>query len=335
MKHIAITITILGLLFSLAARAQIDLNSAERGTSDSVELIASPASPSPGETVIIEALAPSFDKNTAYFEWLVNGVPQEKVSGQGENTLTLTAGDAGSSILVEVGVSRNGSPLISASIKVIVVDLALTWFAETYIPKWYKGRALPTPNSTVSVVALPFVIIDGKRIAGEDLIYRWSADDERNVVSGVGKHTLRIRTSKLTNASHNITVVVEDTEKRIRKEGFLVLPLTTPRIGFYHLSPLGGVEPRRALFSPLAVGRTIIDIIAEPFFFPVISRNDLSYRWNVSDVALSETPDNPYLLTLDTQNQNTNAAIPILVNVDHTPHDFVAAIFKSLTLIVQ
>lgn len=300
---------------------------------DPVSLIASPSSPSPRETVVIEASTPTFDKNSAFFSWTVNGASRPEFSGQGKNQITLTAGEIGSALQVNVEVSASQGAGGSASLSVRVSDLALTWFAETYVPKWYKGKALPTPNSVVSIAAIPRFVAEGREIPSQNLIFRWGFDDEDRVLAGAGAEVFQIRISGVPKTSHHIRVTVEDTAGQITKEREIFIVPANPRLAIYPSTPLGGIEFRTSPSFYLTASRGIIDFQAEPFFFSVQSRKELPYQWSVGGIEAKGTPGEEYGLSLNTGDSPV-PILPLSVAIS-IPNSVISAISKTLTLFLQ
>lgn len=325
-KYILVQLTILLLLaaFFIPTNAQL--------LPKTVSLNTSPSSPSPGETVTVTASTPFFDKNTAYFDWTVNGTPRDDFSGLGKNTITFKAGSLGSVISVHVAVSRSGGAGGVSDISLSVSDLALIWFANTRVPAWYKGKALPTLNAEVEIVAFPELVLEGVRLPASHLIYRWSFDNEKNILTGVGERTFRIRTSSSPRVTHRVRVEVEDTEKRVKKERVIFISSVSPRAFIYPFSPLGGVEPRNGTGIVATVKRGLIDFIAEPFFL-IARERDFRYNWSVERAPITAIPSRPNLLTLSTQ-EGPSHAIPVSVSVSGDDK-FSAPVFGTLNVILR
>lgn len=267
-----------------------------------VSLVASPATPSPGEKITVTAITPSFDRHTAYFDWTVDGRARPDLSGAGKNSFELTAGNIGSSQRIAVSVSRKSAAAGvaggDAGLTIRVADLTLTFVAETITPKWYKGKALPVSDAVVGVVAIPEFIVDGRRIAAERLIYRWGLDDEKNALSGIGEQVFRIHTSDLPGTSHEVKVRVEDEDGKIKKEDVFYIVPHKPHLAIYNATPLGGTEFRAT--QQFTGGRGLFDFIAEPFFFPVTSRGELQWQWQVGGAPTASITDTPAMITVDT-----------------------------------
>lgn len=247
-----------------------------------LSLAATPSSPSPGEIILLQAATPTVDENTVTFSWTVDGKTRPDLSGPGKKDFTLVAGDLGTSHQISVRVSGpNGvSGQVLATVR--VSSLALTWFAEVYAPRWYKGKALPAPGSVVNIVAIPQIIIAGRTLRPENLIYSWSLDNEKDMRSGVGLQNFKIQVSDIPGASHRVNVKIVDDSGTIKKEGEVFIVSSAPRVAIYRSFPLGEGEYRSSPVSISTRVRGIFDFIAEPFFFPAVSKQNLSYRWQVS-----------------------------------------------------
>lgn len=300
-----------------------------------VSLVASSASPTPGEQVTITAVTPSFDRLTAYFGWTVDGRARPDLSGTGKHAITLTAGTVGSSQRIAVSVSRRTAAVgVAGGDAVLTIrpaDLTLTFVAETFVPKWYKGKALPVSDSVVGVIAIPDIVVDGRRVPPDRLIYRWGLDDETNALSGVGEQVFRVRASDLPGTSHEVKVRVEDEEGKVKKEGTFYIVPHQPRIVIYASTPLGGTEPRAS--QAFAGSRGLFDFIAEPFFFPIASRKDLQWQWEVAGEPAGLTPDTPYMITVDAS-QYSAGALSVTASA-RKPGSFLSGASALLTLFLQ
>lgn len=280
-----------------------------------VSLTAFPSSPSPGESVTITAQTPLFNPGEAEFRWVINGRSRPEFSGFGKNKITLEAGPVGTVINAEVIVAHRSRGINNASVTIRVSDLSLIWHAETYVPKWYDGKALPSKSSTVRVAAIPRVIIGGETIPSQRLIFTWDLDSQRNVLSGVGQDIFEFKISNFSSASHRVNLTIEDIDKRIRKEKSVLIKGREPKTAVYRLSPLGGIEFRSAPSSFPVESSGVSDFIVEPFFFPISSKRELVYDWSVAGVRTEGSPENPFILTLDATASPADT-LPLSVNVE-------------------
>lgn len=319
------TLVLMGFITGINTHAQI--------VPKAVSLVSEPSSPSPGQIFTVTAQTPIFDKATSFFQWTIGGVVRNDLNGLGKNSFSITAGSVGSIINVSVAVQKSDGRREKSSLVIPVSDLTLTWFADTYKPKWYKGKALPVQNSVVNAVALPVIILAGSRIDPEDLVYRWSLDDTRNALVGVGKQVFPIKLSPYTKNPVQIKVTVEDIDKRIKKEGVIFVTPFEPHTVVYTFSPLGGVEARYGTGFFVSSKRGLLDFIAEPFFFPVSSGKNLLYEWQVENEVVRGSPLNPNILTIDT-GKRPPGTIPLSVTVK-TADTFTQLVSKLATLFLQ
>lgn len=297
---------------------------------DPLSLAANPSSPSPNQRVTVAANTPTFDKDTAYFSWTVDGTPRPDLSGQGKSSFFLTAGAVGSSVRASVFVERDAGGSLTGSIVIKTVDLALPWFADTLVPRWYKGKALPIPESIVTIVALPQF---GSGLKPENLIYRWGLDDQEDILVGAGKQTFRVKTSDLPDTSHHVTVTVENINKDIQKKGEVFIVSGNPLVNIYPSSPLGGIESRSAGSVIATVKRGLFDFAAEPFFLNISSKKTVPFLWTAGGLETTGLAKNPDFLTLDITGLPAGS-VPISVSVANVS-PILSKITKAITLLLQ
>lgn len=325
MKLLIKTTFIIILLLSNQASAQF--------LPKKISLLVSPSSPSPGQSVTITAGAPLFDKSSTYFDWTVNGKARSDFSGFGKDIIKLTAGNIGSSINVSVAATDAKGEIVSKSASIPVSDLSLTWFSQTYTPKWYKGKALPIQNSIIEVAAIPEVILNGARINPKNLVYKWSLDGIANLLNGVGQNVFEIKTNIRPANSYTVEVIIEDKNGQFRKTGRISIKTQSPKVLVYPFSPLGGVEQYRGLELFPAEQKGLFDFIAEPFFLVISSPKELDYEWRLNGNAIAGTPLNPNLLTVDTAaGQDERVRLSVTVN---SKDQFVSAISKTFSIFLR
>ena len=188
----------------------------------------------------------------------------------------------------------------SATREFIIMDLALTWSAKTYVPKWYKGKPLPSASSIARVTAVPNVVIDGRRLGPKELIFTWDLGIQRGAVSGPGEDSVELQVSDIPNNGYRIYVTVEDLEKRVQQGAARTVRPLLPKLVTYALSPLGGVEPRSSLKTAIIKEHEARDFVAEPFFFPITTKKELAFKWLTGPFEVIGISQRPYILTVDT-----------------------------------
>ncbi len=295
---------------------------------------ATPSSPEPGEKVTIEASTPIFNRDTTFYEWTVNGQFRADLSGQGKYAFDMTAGKTiGSTITAFVRATASDGKTTTAQRVIPVSSLSLVWFAETTVPLWYMGKALPSPRAFVSVTALPEIAAGGKMADPKKLLYKWSVGDTKSYASGVGKQSIRFQTSQIPKSSHWIRVTIEDTAKTVKKEGAIFVINREPMLAVYRYSPTGGTEYRRAESLLEAPRGGTLNLIAEPFFFPG-STKDISFAWSVGGIELEKNVNNPNIVTIET-GQVPSASLLISILASSLKQTALAPVAKTLTLFIR
>ncbi|MBI2053648.1 MAG: hypothetical protein HYT41_02800 [Candidatus Sungbacteria bacterium] len=287
-----------------------------------VSLSSSPSSPAPRSAFTVTASTPTFDRETADFEWTVDGKTRPELSGLGLHQIQLTAGAVGSATRISVTVSPSIGEGGTATLTVNPSELTLLWSADTTVPKWYRGKALAVPGAGITVSAVPRIILGSTEVNPDTLIYRWRIDSARIALSGAGRRIFHFTASQTPGATHQIDLTVEDIDGRIHKEGrILIENSNTPKVALYQASPLGGPEFRSA--GRFTANPSLVDIIAEPFFFPSSSAAGLIYSWSADGTETGASSQNPRLLTVNGNNL-TNQGVSVNVVVTGTTPSYMS-----------
>lgn len=328
MKHFhLIAILVLGgMIFAIPAWAQ------NLALPLALSLEIQPPSPSPGQSVTVKAYTPTLDTATTFFEWSVDGARKPELSGYGNDSIQLTAGAVGTFIRTSVVITGSNGQPAQSSITIYPSTVALSWYAQTYTPAWYQGKALPTPNSVVIVTATPHIVIDGVTLQSTDLVYTWGYENRDRLLTGVGKQSFAVQLSDQTDVDQQVRVSIEDMDGRIKKEGVVFLTTTLPRATVYRLTPLGGIDPRAAASTIAAFRHETIDLQAEPFFFPTLSKKDVRFQWTIGGITPSGNPQNPFVATIEASDPNL-ASLPVSAEVSQPqPNNLVARAIASVLM---
>lgn len=166
---------------------------------------------------------------------------------------------------------------VNITTKTIVTSVTLVWEASSYVPPFYKGKALMPDGGDARIVAFLPPGVEKT----PDMSYTWRINgivDGTN--SGIGRDTYKIE-SEIFGGSSFVVVEVSDANGPVGT-GALRLPLAEPRVLIYADAPLGGV-----LFNienPRLHGEELV-METYPLFFTTKTRNnpDMSYRWTVDE----------------------------------------------------
>ena len=157
----------------------------------------------------------------------------------------------------------------------------------------------------------------------------WNVNGKR-MLQGIGSHIFEYKAPERSFNIPLIRVVVEDMNKRIKKEARIAIANREPKAIIYQVFPLGGIEPRRGTTAFSSVSTGLLDLQIEPFFFNAVSREHLIYEWIAEGKTASTTVENPFFLTLDIQEREPgNIPVSVFVNDNDM---FVPSVSKTLTI---
>ena len=319
---------LLASVFSAPAHAQL--------LPPSLSLDSTPVSPSPGKTFSVKAVTLAQETERSFFEWSVNGKPRNEFFGYGKNLITLEAGPAGSIYEISVITTDQNGKVASASLRVTVSDLSLTWFASNYIPRWYKGKTISSQGSVITFVAVPRIVINRKTVSPKDLFYTWNIENREIVHAGLGTQTFSIALPDALHITKNVRVRVEDFSKQIKKSEQIFVVTEKPRLVLYQSTPLGGIRSSSALPQSLNVpAQGFFDITAEPFFFPVRSKSSLSYEWKIDAKTVESPHERPYLISFNLNKGAEAIKTDVSLSVYSTQVTAIPRFLKSVILLHQ
>jgi hypothetical protein len=247
-----------------------------------------PQNPKPGETVSMTIESFSVDLDQSTVTWFVDG----KIisSGKGVKAATVTAGGLGTEKNVEVEVdSERGQFTQTAAIR--PTNLSIVWQAATYVPPFYKGKALESYGAAYKVVAIPEIVDgNGRRVNPKSLVYTWKKNDAiEKDQSGYGRDSFISTQTSFTREGDDIFVEVVSADGFSTSGGITIVP-QTPEIHFYEKSPLYGVLYGNELTDRLNLIHEEVTVSAEPYYFSTKSKlsSVLQYAWTLNDSSISE-----------------------------------------------
>ncbi len=270
----------------------------------------SPTNPSPGENYTLSLITYSFDLNRSTITWSVNGT--KILSGIGKSTYEGVMGSLGETTQIKI-VIEAGLLVIEKNISLVGTDMDLIWEAiDSYVPPFYKGKALPSPEARINVVAIP-LLQDGTSLLGSDNItYAWNRNYSPDLgSSGYGKNSFIFRTSYL-NQSDKITASSTAITKNLSAKQTIDIRTIKPKILFYPIQNKSA-NTIHALKNSITVNGDSYTIIAVPYFFSGENPDvkDLSYTWKVNNQQLQVfSPKNT--LTIQ-KGEATNGTIDLTI----------------------
>ena len=264
--------------------------SAQTIEADDVVFEVTPEIPSPGELVRIQLTSYSFDINTYFIEW-VEGT-EIKLSGYGKRDYEFLAGKVGETktVTLVIRAQEGSTPLYKKQFVSKPSGLDILWQAvDTYTPPFYKGKALPSTESIVKIIALPTFQTSKKTVLAKDATYSWQRNF-KNIgnASGYGKNIKSIKKSYLDDQETIQVTATEPTEGSVAK-GSVLIKTYPSKIIFYKKDPLFGVDFSKGINTETTISKNDTTLLAIPYFLSPknILDNDLVYTWSLNGSEIS------------------------------------------------
>ncbi|MBU6430848.1 MAG: hypothetical protein KGJ58_01010 [Patescibacteria group bacterium] len=270
------------LIFAFKASGQVNTG-ALNGAGDSVDVTTAPEFPGANQDVSVRAESFSFDINSSEIIWALDGIIKDK--GIGKKDFSFKTGTVGSVSLLKIIIKTKEGKTIEKSLVVRPAGVDILWQADSYVPPFYKGKALYGYQSLITVIALPNIInSDGMKINPDDLIYKWTKDSKvLGEVSGYGKNKFSF-SAQILSHSPEIEVEVSSSDKKIKASGSITLEAIEPKTVIYEDNPLYGIIYEKAVAGDFKLNGNEITLTATPYFFSnnAVDDKKIKYGWNMN-----------------------------------------------------
>jgi len=282
---------------------------------EQVEGTMNPQYPSPGEKVTITLEAYGTDLNQAMIVWSINGT--ETLRGRGQKVLSLVAGSLGESQIIRAAISPiNGIP-VTKTFYVNPQSIDIVWQADTYIPPFYRGKAMFSPQTKVTLVAMPNIADqNGAQVSPSDVVYKWKKDFVvlgKN--SGYGAQTLSYIGDILMQPV-NIGIEASINSGNTAAT-YLDLAPTSPILGLYEQSPIYGTLYNREISGIFDFGNSSEkNILVVPYFFSAESKASfsLAYEWSINGSIINVPSDQSTMTLRNSENLEGQSQIGVTVS---------------------
>lgn len=281
-----------------------------RNLENAVIIHATPATPSAGETVHFTVEGPVYDLPKDVITWTING--KSAGSGTGLTKIDANVNAKGDPITVTVNVMDSLWGAASNALTLIPLQLDILYDAPTYVPPFYRGRALPSAGGIVRLQAIARFIQNGKLISNSSIRYTWSRNGTvLGNISGLGKSDVNIDTSTLYGAN-TISVKAVAGDESLSANASVTIADSSPVLALYEDHPLFGVTYFNGLSSNISAGSEMT-VAAIPYFATVASLNDpsLEYDWLLNNVAVTSSSTKRNEITIDADHDTARVHLEV------------------------
>ncbi len=226
--------------------------------------------------------------DSSTIQWSVGGKVIKK--GVGETEASFSVGPVGVPVTILVSIKTLNGLSYSQNIVVLPANIDFVTQAKTYTPPFYKGKAVFTGESDMTVTAFVDMTSTGGIMDPNSLIYEWSID--RSVVrnqSGYGKKSFTF-TGTMWNRPEEISVFVSSLDGSVTAKHSEIIKPENPEIVVYEDNPLLGILFNRAVSSPFSIEKgKEVSLFAAPYnIISDLLISDTTYTWKMNRKAITE-----------------------------------------------
>ena len=289
-------------------------------SSSSILVSVAPENPNPNENVTITLSSYASNLDSVLISWSVDG--KSVLSGVGKKSFFLNAPASGGETSV---VATIAFPDGAIDTKIIIrpAAMVLLWQAnDSYVPPFYRGKALPTPDSEIKIVALPEIKSGSSLVDPQNMIYAWKQDyNNMQDASGYGKNSFSYVNDYLESSS-NISVVASTIDQQNSSEANIDVGTANVKIIFYKNDANLGTIWDQALSDGHKIQNDEI-IEADPYF---ISPKDiripiLNWTWSINDSPINVLGSRKNLIPLQVQ-AGTSGTSKISLSIENQQRIF-------------
>ena len=269
-------------------------------SSSNILVYITPSNPAPHENTVITLSSYAYNLDTVSIKWSMTG--KTVSSGIGKKSFSLEAPAAGSETNVIATLSLlDGEMETKITIRPSV--MVLLWQAnDSYVPPFYRGKALPTPDSEVKIVAIPEIRTSSGLVDSKNMTYAWKKDYTNNVDgSGYGKNSFLFINDYLEN-SNNISVVASTVDQKYSSAANVNIGMVQPKILFYKNDNDLGTIWHNTLIDSYKIQESEI-VEAVPYFISpkTIQHPALVWNWFINDNRVNLTSFKKNLMPLQVE----------------------------------
>ncbi len=281
-------------------------------SADSIFTDIIPETPGAFQDVTIKLKSYSYNLLGSKITWTVDG--KVVLSDTGAISYSFKTKDVGKATNIVITVLTGGET-IQKGISIQPQNVDMLWEApDSYVPPFYKGKALPATEGQIRVVAFPIVkSSNGTPVKTNDFIYKWSKNfGYIQSASGYNKQAFSLY-SDYFNDQETVSVEIIGISQQYKAQKTIKIKPSAPKLVFYKEDPDWGVYYNKALGRNTSI-TTGTTIIAAPYNFS--PKNPASpfirYTWLINDKTVQKTgPSNKLSLTVGSTTDSNLAKIDL------------------------
>ncbi|MCR4281085.1 MAG: hypothetical protein NUV88_01995 [Candidatus Kaiserbacteria bacterium] len=251
------------------------------GAGARIFLSVNPEHPGPNERAHISIESALSDLSQSDIVWYVNN--KVLVKGVGVKDADILVGPLGSKTGVSVTAQTPDGTIISGNTTISPAEVDLLWESDSYVPPFYRGRALASPGTSIRMHAIARFKPAGSAQPPESaVVYTWKLNGAVvQSASGKARSTALFPSPALFG-----TDIIEVTVSNGTQYGSASAQIasTEPQLFLYEDHPLFGIMYNQALGNTTPISDIEATFAAIPYFAEADSPDDarLLYSWSVN-----------------------------------------------------
>lgn len=249
------------------------------------------------------------DLNNAKISWKLNG--EAALEGVGKTNFSFNVGDSGTQTSIEATIETLNGSTVNKKLFVSPSGVDMLWEAyNTYVPPFYKGKALAPIEGMIKVVAIP----GSQNMTGYN--YKWKQDSKNQLSSSGYEKNSYIYKNSYLDKSNDIEVSVSDLFSSKNGLGKITITPIIPKIILYEKDLILGTKWDRALNDRFMIPQSGTTIVAAPYFFSIkdLNSSNYSFDWFLNGEQ-TLTPNQRNSLTIKPEGgRSGSSSIKITIN---------------------
>jgi hypothetical protein len=245
-----------------------------------------------GELVKFYIISGDFDLSLSNITWTVNGKKADE--GIGRINFETNAGKVGKSVVVKVNVKND----IFDENKEITITPNTTFIlhegVNSYVPPFYKGRALPNKEDFVRMAAISFQNSEIADFGIKKNNYKWSVNNEEQKNDFTENQIIHKTQASFVDNSLNIKVRKETLTGQKVSDSVTNILIQSPDPVIYK------TDAKKLIKQEFKINEKGNDfyLFVEPYFLSGESRYDkkFSYLWEID--GLTQNTKNPWFVNI-------------------------------------
>lgn len=260
--------------------------------------------------------------------WYIDGVEQKNFKNL--RSITIDAGSLGNTKQVRASLVKANAPTLHTSLAITPIYIDIILESDTYVPRFYKGRSLPSNDANMRATA---VVHTGAYIPAYPLSYTWSMGE--TIFGGGGIKNASALTFTLPFFQNGpLQLDIFDSRGIHLGKKYVFIAEQKPTLLFYEFSPLKGLS-HRALDTTTHHTEQETTIYGEPYFFknPNLHTSNTKTEWKIGSTIVQNTSTPKNAITLHQSEGARDAHVELAlttlnVRVPQTVRESFTVIFK-------